>query len=298
MTAYPLYSMVSRLSRILPRRFAYWIGLRIADLFYLLDRKGRAGVCDNLRRVYVFRGEALSERKLCRLARLTFRNFGKYMIDFFRHGALSQDEIARLIDLQDIHYLQEAHQRGRGVLVVTAHLGNWEIGGALLAGLGYPVSAVVLTYQKRRMDELFQRHRARRGYRVIPLGRAVRDVIACVRRGEVVALAADRDFSADNYRVPIFGAPARMPRGPAWIAARTGAAVVPSFLIRRPDDTYRACFYPPILPDEAGTPDAIQRRMVDILEQVIAEYPHQWFIFRNYWQGGEDAGTHANSHHS
>ncbi len=296
MTAYPLYSLVSVLSRILPRGFAYWIGLRMADVFYLLDRKGRAGVCDNLRRVYAHRGETLSERDLCRLARLTFRNFGKYMIDFFRHAALSRDDIARLITLQDEHHLRAAYQRGRGVLVVTAHLGNWEIGGAMLAGLGYPVSAVVLTYDKRKLNELFQRQRARRGYRVIPLGRAVRDIIACVRRGEVVALAADRDFSGDDYRVQIFGAPARMPRGPAWIAAKTGAAVVPSFLMRRPDDTYQARFYPPILPDEAGSPDTIQRRIVDVLEQVIAEYPHQWFIFRNYWRDDEHTGNHGNSH--
>ena len=213
---YPSYAMASFLSRRLPLPFSYWIGMRIADRFYRRDRAGRTGVMANLTRIHEYQGISPSRGAIDGLARKTYQYFGKYLIDFFRYSMASRENLEKRVSIEHLDYLTGAIERGRGVLVATAHVGNWEMGGLMLSRMGFPVTAVVRPYGNPRLDRMFDEHRRRRGIAVLPLGRAVRGIVGTLRRGGITAVLTDRDFSSHRDLVTFFGRPARMPRGLAF----------------------------------------------------------------------------------
>jgi len=272
------------LSRRLPRRFGYWLGLRIADFYYWRHSTERRAVMSNLQRIFAARGITPAATALSGFTRKTFQHFGKYLVDFFRYSHLTEAELKKYVNLENMEALREAASRGKGVLVVTAHLGNWEVGGAVIAALGYRLNAVALPQPSKRLDRLFNEQRASRGIHVLPLGHAAFGIVRCLKRGEIVALLGDRNFNHHTERYDFFGAPASLPRGPAWLAAQTGAPLVPSFLLRQEDDTFLLRCHPPIYPESAGSEAAIRTAWIAALEKEIAAAPWQWFIFDDFWR--------------
>lgn len=295
MNTYIAYIILSFLSRVLPEKLAYWIGLRFADLFYYFNRHGREAVQSNIRQIFEARHAVPAEGTLQGLARKNFQYFGKYLVDFFRYGRLSPEQMRQRITIEHPEYLEEAIALGRGVIGVSAHFGNWELAGAVMAALGHEVSAVEMPQQFEKLNRMFQRQRQARGVKLIPLGRAIFEIIRCLRRGEVVGLLGDRDFSAQEERIDFFGKPARLPRGPAWLSIKTGAPVMVGFVLRQVDDSFVVRMYPPILPEKEGSEDAIRRKIRDIMEECLGEYPYQWFIFDDFWSNstGTSAGDKA-----
>ncbi|MBU1694139.1 MAG: lysophospholipid acyltransferase family protein [Verrucomicrobia bacterium] len=283
MTGYWPYRIAAFLSRALPERLAYWVGLRFADLFYRFDAHGRAAVKANLGRIFSARGVRPAEQALDGLARKTFQYFGKYLVDFFRFSRLTPEDIRERVSIEHWDYMEQALAMQRGVVLVSAHLGNWELGGAVIAGLGCTINAVVLPQRLEKLNQLFQGQRERRGLRVIPMGSSVFNLIRCLKKKECLALVADRDYTGTSDPVEFFGRPARMPVGPAWLSWRTGAPVLAGFLIREVDDTFLLRFYPPILPAQEESMEALRRRINVILEKEIAERPYQWFVFEPFW---------------
>ena len=290
MSTYVAYKILSFLSRVLPEKLAYWFGLRIADGFYYFNRRGRAAVQSNIKQILESRHAVPAEGALQGLARKNFQYFGKYLVDFFRYGQLTPEQMRQRITIEHPEYIEQAVALGRGVLCVSAHFGNWELGGAVMSALGYKVNAVEMPQELEKLNQMFQRRRQARGVTLIPLGRAVFEIVRCLRRGEVVGLLGDRDFTAQKDRIDFFGKPARLPRGPAWLSIKTGAPILVGFVLRQVDDSFVVRMYPPILPEKEGSEDAIRIKIRDLLETCVGEYPYQWFIFDDFWA---DAGTSA-----
>lgn len=286
MTDYWRYRIASWLSRMFPERMTYWMGLRIADRFYRTNEAGRQAIKSNLKTIYAAQGVEPADDALEGLARKCFQYFGKYLVDFFRFARLTPDDVRRRVSIQNREHLERCVSLNRGAVLVTAHFGNWEMGGAVLAAMGYKVNAVVLPERLQKLNRMFQEQRESRGYRVIPLSRtAVLDIVRRLKGGEFVAVLGDRDFSGKDDRVPFFGKPARIPRGPAWLSFKTGAPVLMGFLIRQVDDTFLLRIYPPIMPEDAGSEEAIRDKICRNLEKEIGERPYQWFIFDDFWDG-------------
>lgn len=285
------YWLAGFISRTIPRHFAYWIALRISDLYFFGDRRAREAVVANLRQVAAFQGRYPTERELRLTTRTAFQFFGKYLADFFRFQSLSEADIQRLVVVEHAEYIEQAVRLDRGVVVVTAHLGNWEIGGAVIAGMGYAMNVVALRQSSERLNNFFQKHRRKRGMTVIPVGSSVKRMIAALRRKEFVALLADRDYSGQQQLTNLCGAPACLPRGAAWLGEKTGAVVLPGFVLRKEDDTFLMKLYPPIVPGPGVTLDDIQQKIGEALEDAIGAYPHQWFMFEKVWDG-QSYGAH------
>jgi len=285
------YWLAGFISRTIPRHFAYWIALRMSDLYFFRDRRAREAVMANLRQVAAFPGRYPTERELRPTTRTTVQLFGKYLADFFRFQRLSEADIRRLVVIEHPEYIEQAVRLDRGVVVVTAHLGNWEIGGAVIAGMGYAMNVVALRQSSERLNNFFQKHRRKRGMTVIPIGSSVKRMIAALRRKEFVALLADRDYSGQQQLSTLCGAPACLPRGAAWLGEKTGAVVLPGFVLRKEDDTFLMKLYPPIVPGPGITQDDIQRKIGEALEDGIGAYPHQWFMFEKVWDG-QSYGAH------
>jgi KDO2-lipid IV(A) lauroyltransferase len=223
----------------------------------------------------------------------TFRNFGKYVIDFIHFPSLTRDEVQQRLRFEQWDDLNAAADSGRGVIIATLHFGNWDLGAAALAAYGYPINAVAETFRYPPMNDLVQGSRVRLGMRIIGHDRMGPTVIRALRRGEMLAMLVDVVTEQDGIRVDFFGAPALVSPAAARIALRTGAWMVPAVVLRGPDDDL---VIRPIIDtglrdftpsgDETADAAELTRRTMAALEPHIRAHPDQWFIFRRMWKDG------------
>ena len=280
---YAFYRLVAFLVRLLPLQGAYWLGLRICDLMFFVNRRGRLAVRENLRIVFAHEGLVPSRRILDGCARKTFQYFGKYLADFIRFRKLTPDGIRERVSIQGLEHIEAIRASKRGALLLTAHYGNWELGGAFIAAMGIPIHAVVRPVPSPALERVFNFFREQRGLKVIPLDKAGAGIVKALRRGEAVALVGDRDFTGNGQPHAFFGRTASLPRGAAWFAHRLDIPIYMGFVTRAPDDTFILRIHPPIDPAQVPTEDAIQEKIVAVMEAMIARDPCQWFIFDPFW---------------
>jgi KDO2-lipid IV(A) lauroyltransferase len=288
------------LMRPLPLRLAYHVAGAVALLCYLtIFPRHRRALNRNLARVL----QSTDSRYVDAVARRSFRNFGKYVVDFIHYPAMTHAEVKRRLRFEQFDELAEAANSGRGTLIVTLHYGNWDLGGAALASLGYPISVVAENFHYAPMNELVQGSRARLGMNVIQRERAGANVLRTLRRGELLAMLIDvADGEGGAIRADFFGAPALVSSAPARIALHTGAWVVPSIVLRGPDDDLEIRPYiDTSLRDYAPTGDdatdvcALTALILRSLETRIRQHPDQWFIFQPLWDGARVTASRPGS---
>lgn len=277
------YRIVAPLANRLPRRVAYALARHAAGWAYRCRRDVREAATGNLRTVLAYRGDARDERELQRSVRRSFDLFAQYVVDFFRIGRLDPGTLSAMVNVEGMDHVEACLRMNRGIIGLTAHIGNWEIGAALLAARGIPVNAIVLRQPSAKLDALFQSWRARRGIRLLPVEGAAFSACTRLRRNEFVALLGDMDLSGQAPRELFFGKPARLPRGAAVLAARSGAPILPGFVLRQPDDSFLCRFEPPIVPGAVPSADDLQQRIRAVLERAIGDHPDQWFAFKPLW---------------
>ena len=270
------YRLAKWLSTILSPAAAFACAERLADLRWRCAADDRAAVETNLS---VLLGGELPEQP--RFVREVFRNFGRYLVEFFTIQRIGQPQVT--VDGYD--HLVTALNRRRGVIVLTAHLGNWEVGAALIRRMGHPVAAVALPHADPQMDRLFNRQRQRCGIEVIGLGRdAVRRSLQTLQAGRLLGILGDREFADNGLPLPFGGGMMTLPKGPALLSLRGRAPIVPTFLMREGSWRFRLCFEPPIWPPlsdrGAGSLRMLIRSYAASIERYVKRFPEQWLMFR------------------
>lgn len=287
MIQYLLYKLAMWLVLRQPLKLSYAMASSIALLQYSFCRRDRLVVINNLK---VILGTD-DEKIIVPHAKKVFINFAKYLVDFLRFSVFDKEYVAKFIKIEGSQNLDEGFKRGKGVIALTGHMGNWELAGAVTALLGYPVNAVALSHKHKKVTELFIKQREKTGVRVIPLGVAVRKCFTALWNNELIGLLGDRDFTGSGIVVEFLGKQVRMPKGPAMFALKTGAAIIPTFIIRQPDDSYKMFYEKPIeyTPTKNNDEDmkVLTKKIVTVIENIIRRYPEQWFMFREFWS--EDA---------
>jgi len=297
MLLFTAYNLAKLSIEVMPRPISIWVGKRVADICFILDRDARRSVISNLMHVRSATGRDAVTRKgrreVRRLARETFENFAVHIIDFLRLSRVRADIETGLLKFGHFERFQSALSLGRGLISVTAHIGNWEMGAAATASMGLPLHAVALRMKDRRVDDFFARLRISGGIRPMALGHAAWDCFKALKQKEMVAFVADRDVEGSGYRVNLFGREVRIPRGPAEMAVKSGAPVVPAFCIQETEGRFRLVVEEPIDLDSGVPPeqkvDAINRTMVGLIEKYISRYPSQWFAFYRVWNEYDEA---------
>jgi KDO2-lipid IV(A) lauroyltransferase len=271
------------MARVLPRRTVYWLGDRLSDFFFAHDERSRRAVSGNIRRILAFKGSQPDDLELDAMARQVFRGLGRNFIDLFRYTRLPERAIQRLFTVSGFQNLENAYRMGKGVLVLSAHYGCFEMGTIIVRSHGLPVSLVMRPWEEPRADALFVRQRMRRGVNVIEVGDAARGSLKALHRGDVLAVLGDFDFTHRDDRMRFLDGDVRLPLGPARLSLKTGAPIVPFFVTRRRDQGYAMRFDEPILPSAGATVETIQGRIVRILEAAVLENPHFWLLFSDVW---------------
>ena len=215
------------------------------------------------------------------MVREVFRNFGRYLVEFFTIHQAQHPEIR----MEGYDHLVSAQRHHRGTIILTGHLGNWEVGAALLQRMGFPVAVVALPHDDPRMDRLFNQQRQRCGLTVIPLGAdAAARSLRSLRDGFLLGLLGDREFSGNGLTLRVDGWKATLPRGPATLSLRAQVPVVPSFLIREGVWKFRFCFEPIVWPQTRQVNEAsivtLTQTYAAIFERYLTRFPEQWLMFQ------------------
>jgi KDO2-lipid IV(A) lauroyltransferase len=279
---YYLFILGKTLALILPRNMGYFLAKICAVAKYYFSKKDRETVNYNLGPVI----RDVKERR--KVALEVFVNFSYYLVDFFRYSKLDKKFIEKYVKIDGLEYLNRYLAENNGVIALSAHLGNYELGGAVAALLGYPIYAVALPHKDKRTNELFNRQRECVGMKVISTGATVKKCFSCLNQGNMIAFLGDRDFSGGGVKVKMFSRYARLPRGPVFFAIKTGASIVPCFFVRENKKYYRFIFVKPIFLNRGDSKGKDEEKKaleeyVSVLEKYIKKYPQQWYMFEKYW---------------
>lgn len=280
---YLLYRVGQFMALWLPIKVGYWLAERIADVHRITAPRDTANIRTNIKLIL-----NVDDKKAKYYAKFVFRNFGKYLVDFLRFSKLDKGYVQRFVVIEGLEHLDKILTRGKGCIGITAHLGNWELGGAILSILGYPVNAVALSHADKNVNNFFTKQREITGIKVIPTGVAVRRCFSSLANNEFLALLGDRDFANDGIRVEFFGTQVALPKGPATLSIKTGAPILPGFLVRDDKDRFRLIIEQPIEYSPAGNMDedlvVLTRRIAEVMERYILKYPTQWYMFNNFFE--------------
>ena len=280
-------------STLIPRSIQKFFSVVVGDLFYLLMSKTRLSVLKNIEGVSQGRW---SKGKVNVLTRKTFQNYGQYLLDYMvmhrLHPSNKDDWVEEEVGGD---YMIEALRGGKGVICITPHLGNWEIGGLLFSFKGGKLN--VLTLDERDLDTKSFREELRKRWGIRNLyidskddsPMAILDTVKVLRRNEIVAMLGDRIESQKTMVFDFFGKKTSFPIGVAILAMATSAPVLPVFVVMEKNRKYRGIIETPIyfdVPSREDRETIIRKGMEKLIkkfEEYIEKYPDQWYNFYSYW---------------
>jgi KDO2-lipid IV(A) lauroyltransferase len=269
---------------ISPARGA-WIGERLGDLAFGVVRKRRELVERHLARVF---GETHSPEERADLARAVYRQIGRTAMEHARLIATRTADIRDRLRASGEERVRQALQEGRGVILVTGHFGYWELLGAAVAALGYPIGVVAKDQHNPAVNRHLIACRERLGMRVIPMATATHAILRTLRRNECVGFLADQDAGPGGVFVRFLEQPASTYQGPALFALRTGAPIIPCFIVREGIERHRVAFEEPIRAtpsgDEAADIQGYTQQYTAALERYVRAYPDHWFWVHRRWK--------------
>lgn len=263
----------------LPTWASYGLSNSIADISYLLYRPAVRNVMQNLQRALPARPEG----ELRTLTRQVFRNYGRYLVDYGRFTHLDADRVTGVIATFDGRdNLDAALGMDKGVILLTAHLGNWELGGIFFSRYGIPINVVTAEDPDTEIDEIRRWYRERHRVNTITVGTspfAMMEMVQALGKNEMLAMLIDRhDPRMEGMSADFFGRPSVFPRGPFLLGRLSGAPIILAFVVRDTNG-YRGIVEKPILVAREEDERTALETIVKLLEKYIILYASQWYNF-------------------
>lgn len=272
----------ARVVSMLPHRIAVslgaWTGLIV--WFFSRSRVDRAEArCVKALQVGVTRARGI--------VRESYVNLGRGLAEFLRLPVLG-DKVLDYVDIHGEENLKAALGRGKGVIFLTAHFGNWEYDASAMALRGFPMNAIGAEQRDSRITELVVSLRSACGVKTMSKGFDLKSAVRCLREGEILGILLDQDFGNNGMVIPFLGIPASTPFGPVKMAEKIGSAVVPTFIIRREDGLHHDLYILPPLDEAGGMPfgknvEASLELCNETLGEWIRKHPGQWMWLYPRW---------------
>ncbi|MBT5876627.1 MAG: lysophospholipid acyltransferase family protein [Candidatus Latescibacteria bacterium] len=261
---------------------AAWLGTRLGDVAFDLVRKRRKVALAHLRQTFPDEGDLVA------LARSVYRHLGGTAMEHARTLGASSGDIPGKVMFSGEEHLAKALELGRGAILITGHFGYWEMLGAAVGSLGYPITVVAKDQHNPLVNSLIVQCRERLGMRVVPMSSATRGVLKSLSQNECVGLLVDQDAGPGGVFVDFLGREASTYRGPVVFAARTGAPIIPCFILKEGFERHRVVFEPAIDVVSTGNDeDDIVRytqAYTEVLERYVRDYPDHWFWVHRRWK--------------
>lgn len=280
------WQFVTLLLRRLPLPVSYSVAMVAGSAAFYFWPRGRKATVRNFGHVL----PGMPNGHIRSVARRSLVNYCRYLVDFIRFPSLRPAELIAQVEANgNFDRLDEALKRGKGAIIVCMHFGNWDLGAGATASRGYPLTVVAETFPDPRLDAMVVGSRRNLGMQVVKMEKAAPSLIRTLRSNGLLALLIDRPTPNDGVRVSFFGREVEVPAGPARLALRTGAQVVPVAFARRsekgPEVITLADFS--VSHEPTGDKDAdvrcLTQQIMHAQERFIRSYPEQWYMFREMW---------------
>jgi Kdo2-lipid IVA lauroyltransferase/acyltransferase len=294
-------SVCARLLAPLPRRLVLALGRRLGRLWGELDRRHVAIAAANLARAF----PDWDEGRAWRTARGVYGHFGSILLDLLWLDARGRDRVMAVVDVEGQPHVERAMAQGRGVLLITGHIGNWELHGLAHGWTFGPIGMIARPLDNPALDERLCRLRGRGGNTVIYKRRALATVLRMLREGQAVAVLIDQNVQEkDGIFVRFFDRPAATTTVAAALALKTGCALLPTHAVLGADGRYRLVYEPALEWQPTGDRDAdmaaLTQRLTSVIEGWVRTDPTQWLWMHRRWKtqpGSETAGSHQLGDH-
>ncbi len=278
-----LYRQALKTVQSLPASVSYGLARIVAALAFAFSRRDRRHVLHNLDVIF-HDCQPPAGRRL--LLWKFFQNYGIYIVDFFRLLSMTLEESQAFAHCYEgRHHLDEALLKGRGAVLLTAHLGHWEIGGLGLRAMGYPVNVAAIRHNTTFTDGLINVMRQRHGIQIIEVEESAYgaiELMKALKRNEVVAVLGDRVFSDRSEVTTLFHRQVHLPVGPLLLAMAAQAPVVPAFSVMEAPGQYRGIIEQPLNlrygPDRRKALQHNLEQVAAVFERYIRRYPDQWYL--------------------
>jgi len=274
-----IFGWLTQLAASLPA----WLGYGLADLGTALhwmafpDR--RHAVLANL--AVMLPRASRSDR--ARIARRMMRSYNRMMFEFFRLPHLSREELLASIDVEGKEHLDRAIARGRGVIITSTHIGNWELAAVMVAQWGYALHAVAGVQLGRWLTGAVRDTKTELSITTISPDDGFRKILRALDHNDPVALMVDGNLYQHGVTVDWFGRPTTFPAGPGVLAQRTGALIVPGVCVRVSPGRFRIIISPAIDPAASATTAELHQAVAAAAERQVRAHLDQWCIFRPLW---------------
>lgn len=270
------YRAAARILRAVPPGVRYAAAAPGGSAWFWLSAAQRRAALDNYAAALATNRD---DPRVAAVARRAFQNYGRMLMDFLLLGSLSPEDVRRRMTYDGREHLDRALERGRGVIMAVPHMGSWDMAGSYAATLGYRVWAVAEKFPGS-LDTAVIATREHFGLKVVSLGRAaIRTLTEALHSNGVVALVCDLE-QGPGVEVRFFGRRAIVPGGPAALALKNGAAVIPAAPYSTAPGQYHVHLDPALEVSAGDTKEAVMQRVVSRFEDFIRERPDQWYAFR------------------
>jgi KDO2-lipid IV(A) lauroyltransferase len=286
----------SVLTPLLPLKTSYLIARALSSASLRLLKKQETTILSNLDAAF---GDQMDEEKKAETARKMAANVFKGFFEGFYIASRFRKRVDSIITIEGKENLDQALSLGRGVIAITAHFGNFTLLGSAMAKENYPFYMVIRHPKSKPLAKLFQRFRDSSGQKTIatqPWRGSMKKILHCLRSNQIVCLIADEYKRRGGVDVDFFGQNSPTAAGPAVYSLRTGAAIVPIFIIRQEDDTHKIVIEPPLeftfTGEQAEDIRLITSTFAERIEHYIRTYPAQWFLLNRKWKGAPRRKRH------
>ncbi len=263
------------------RRFSYPLALLF---FYIIPIRKKV-VFDNLHKAFPDK----SSKEIRIIAFACYKNFVTSLIEILYMPSMTKDEIINILPVENPELIKNRFDEGKGVILLSAHFGNWEyIATSVSARINIPFHVVVKPQRNPYVNDWMNNVRTRWINKIIPLGSSIRQVYKEIKEKNLVALVADQRGPFEGIRVKFFNIDTAVYSGPAALAIKTGAPIIYGLTIRQPDYSYKIVL---VEIDLSNLPENEEDKIIEIsqrhtsfLEKYIRLYPDQWFWMHKRWK--------------
>lgn len=269
---------------LLPRSVALIFGGWLGKLVYWTAAEQRRLACKHIHQSL----DVSDIYQVSVTAKKCFENLGKTVVEFMQFPRMSVGKIQKFVRIEGAQHVENAIAEGKGVILITGHFGNWELLAASITTRIAPVTPIVRELRSPRLNELVSSYREKAGYATIDRDTGVRDALRCLRGNGLLGIVADVDTSVNGVFVDFFGKPAYTPYSPIAFSLKTGAPIIPTFIIRQSDNTHQVIIEPPLTLERC---DEKERELVvntqkytKIIEGYVRDYPEQWIWMHKRWK--------------
>lgn len=267
----------------LPWHLNYWLALRIGDLLYWIGLRKDVGI-KNLLMAF---GEKYSIKEYKKILRNTYRNCTKGMIEFCAFPRIIK-KLNNIVDVEGLLYISRSYETGKGMILVSGHIGNWHLIGPVLVKMGYRVHIILKEQKNLLIERLIEKIIKDSSVDIIVRNKSPRPILEALNKGEIVEFLVDQDGGRKGVFVDFFGRPASTFTGPVTLALRTGVPILFVYTVRLSENTHKIVIEPPIELINTGNKEKDLNENVGLitkrLEEVVRRYPDQWLWIHRRWQ--------------